>query len=302
MAGAGLTFWEAVYALREQGLISREWKASDIREHLTEAFKRNTINVRPFNSSVALDGNGIGDFVKNGAAPKAWRVGRGLFRLVADPDDDTATQAAETARAARRAEELRATHNRRGRRAVQYVTVPTPPATVPQEAQASSRYPSIPVALSDAERQAMDGLSTERKAAAIVRHHLREEHGGRASIEEEHDGADLVVEVDGRTERLEVQGTEASTIAWEQLKVSGQGAYDSLVMEEAVMYRVVNVNSATPRIYMLEHGRDFTLEPEPQWAVKQAPPKDAQYPLRGEPYRYDSPYDAVAADEWESGA
>ncbi|MDE2765149.1 MAG: hypothetical protein OXI25_01790 [Chloroflexota bacterium] len=301
MNGARPEFWQRIYALREQGLIPREWKTGDIREHLIEAFKPSTINVRPFNASVSMTGGGIGSFVKDGGAPQAWRVGRGLFRLVADPDDDAATQAAETDRGARRAEELRAAHNRPRRRAP-YVTAPAPPPAATQEAQASSRYPSVPVALTDAERRAMEGLSTDRKAAAIVRRHLREEHGGRANIEVERGGADLLVEMDGRTERIEVQGTEASTIAWEQLKVSGQESHDSLVMEEAVMYRVVNVNSANPRIYMLEYGRDFTLEPEPQWAVKQAPPKDAQYPLRGEPYRYDSPYDAVAADEWESGA
>ena len=302
MAGAGLTFWELVYGLRGQGLVPRDWRTGDLQQHMVWAFERNTIKNNPGNSSVAMDGDGIGDFVKNGAKPWAWRVGRGLFRLVADPEDDAATQAAETARAARRAQELRAAHNRTGRRASQYVTAPAAPAAAPQEAQAASRYPSVPVTLTDAERQAMDGLSTEQKAAAIVRYHIRGEHGDRANIEEERDGADLTVEVDGRTERIEVQGTEASTIAWEQLKVSSRESHDSLVMEEAVMYRVVNVNSANPRIYMLEHGRDFTLEPEPQWAVKQAPPKDAQYPLRGEPYRYDAPYDAVAADEWESGA
>lgn len=41
------------------------------------------------------------------------------------------------------------------------------------------------------------------------------------------------------------------------------------------------------------------LDHEPRWAVKPVPPEDYRYPLRGKPYRYDRPYDPVAADEWE---
>ena len=299
MTAAGFTFWEAVRALREQGLIRRDWKVGDLSARLVGAFKPSTITVNPFNSSISSEGGEMGDFVKKGAAPKAWRVGRGLFRLVADPDDDAETQAAETALAARRAEELRAAHNRPGQ-PTQENPVSALVAPAEQEAQASSRYPSVPVSLTDAERQAMDGLSTERKAVHIVRSHLANAYGGRAKVEEGPDGADLRVEVDGQAEQIEVQGTDASTIVWGQLQVSGRESHDMLLREEAVMYRVVDVNGASPRIYMLKHGQHFTLEPQPTWAVKQAPPEDAHYPLRGEPYRYDRPYDAVAMDEWET--
>ena len=68
------------------------------------------------------------------------------------------------------------------------------------------------------------------------------------------------------------------------------------------MYRVVDGDGANPRIYMLTHGQHFTLEPEPRWAVKRVPPKDERYPLRGEPYRYERPYEPVAEGEWEAQA
>ncbi len=300
MTGAGSTFWEAVYALREQGLIPRDWRVGDLRGRLAGAFKPSTITVNPFNSSISRDGDGMGDFVKKGAAPKAWRVGRGLFRLVADPEDDAEIQEVEAARAARRADELRLAHNRPGQAASESMAAYNLPSRAEQAVAGPSRYPSVSVALTDAERQAMDGLSTELKAVHIVRSYLADAHAGRAKVEEGPGGYDLKVEVDGQTEQIEVQGTDASTIAWGQLQVSGSRSHDMLLEEEAVMYRVVDVNGASPRIYMLKHGQHFTLEPQPTWAVKQAPPEDARYPLRGEPYRYDRPYDAVAMDEWET--
>lgn len=299
MVAAGSTFWEAVYALREQGLIPRDWRVGDLRGRLAGAFKAGTITVNPFNSSVSKDGDGMGDFVKKGSAPKAWRVGRGLFRLVADPEDDEETQEAEAAGAAQRADELRSVHNRPGQAVAESMAAYNLPSRAEQPTPESSRYPSVSVDLTDAERQAMDGLSTERKAVYIVRSYLADEHVGLAKVEEG-PGAYLKVEVDGQTEQIEVQGTDASTIAWGQLQVLGSKSHDMLLEEEAVMYRVVDVNGASPRIYMLKHGQHFTLEPQPTWAVKQVPPEDAHYPLRGEPYRYDRPYDAVAMDEWET--
>ena len=65
------------------------------------------------------------------------------------------------------------------------------------------------------------------------------------------------------------------------------------------MYRVVDVDGEEPRICILTYGQHFTLEPEPRWAVKRVPLEDDRYPLRGEPYRYDLPYEPVAQDDWE---
>ena len=62
---------------------------------------------------------------------------------------------------------------------------------------------------------------------------------------------------------------------------------------------MVDVDSADPRVYILVYGEDFTLEPEPRWAVKRIPPDNERYPLRGLPYRYERPHDPVALEDWE---
>ena len=147
----------------------------------------------------------------------------------------------------------------------------------------------------------MADLRTEQKALYIVEKYIRDEYGEQAEIEDDRDGADLRISVDGQTvQRIEVKGTREKSIAWSQLKVSSQKSHDALKNGEATMYRVVDVDSAHPRIYILTYGQDFTLEPEPRWAVKQTRLEDDRYPLRGRPYRYDLPYEPVAQDDWET--
>ena len=104
-------FWQQVYHLREMGIIGRIWKTAQLNEYLERPrgqYAASTIAVRPHNSSVSREGDGIGDFVSKGQSPKVWRVGRGLFQLVVDPDDDEDTQRAQMRLAMKRAEELRA--------------------------------------------------------------------------------------------------------------------------------------------------------------------------------------------------
>ena len=295
------SFWEHVEALRRQKLIARTWKIGHLIEHLEGSFKATTINVLPYNSSISRAGEGLGDSVKKGVAPRAWRVGRGQFQLIADPEDDAPTRAAERKHAMRRAEELRTRRSRSsGRRNETAGSLPAHSSPRPESAPSpSDLYPSMPVTLTDAEREALEGLTTEQKALRIVNKHLIETHGSRVTIEADGGGADLRVTVNGESERIEVKGTESPTIAWQQLKVSSQQSYDALESREASIYRVVDVGGANPRIYVLKHGEHFVLEPELRWAVKRIPPRDDRYPLRGEPYRYNRPYDSVAAREWE---
>ena len=160
-------------------------------------------------------------------------------------------------------------------------------------------YKSIPISLTSGAIQELADLTIERQAEYIVRGYLRDRLGSQAKIEKDRDGVDLRVSADGMTERIEVKGTKSSDLAPSQLKVSSQKSYDALKSGDALMYRVIGVGSANPRIFILRYGRDFTLKPEPRWAVKRVPPKGDRYPLRGEPYRYDLPYDPVAVDEWE---
>ena len=156
----------------------------------------------------------------------------------------------------------------------------------------------VEVHLSESERRSLEGLSTEQKACRVVRKYLRDKYGRGVVIEEAHDGADLRVSVGGEAEAIEVKGTATDDIAWAKLKVSSRQSYRALKSRTARMYRVVNVNSAKPRIFILEFGTHYKLIPEPRWAVRAASREEKSYPLRGAPYRYDRPRDAVAEHEW----
>ena len=161
-------------------------------------------------------------------------------------------------------------------------------------------YEVYTVSLPDPVHKALSDLSTARKAVEIVRLLLQTACNGEAKFETDLDGADLKVTYNGETSRIEVKGTAAPTIAWNLLKVSSQKSHDALKSSEVVMYRVVDVDSKTPQIYVLRHGRDFYMEQESRWSVKPIKPENREkYPLRGLPYQYDDPYEPVALDDWE---
>lgn len=313
------TFWECVYDARFEGLIPRAWRTRELIELLTPPvgrFSPNTVNVLPYNGSIARIGNGIGDLVKRGGEPKAWRVGRGRFQLVVDPDDDIDEQNRQRESAKSRVKRVNARVRRSARRSARVAAsrssrqvrlghqVETESDALPtssRRVRASGRSNPVSVALDATDLQEMEGLSTEQKALYIVEKHIRSEHGERVEIEEDRDGADLRILVDGHTvKRIEVKGTVSQGLAWSQLKVSSQKSHDALKNGEVEMYRVIDVDGERPSIYILVHGRDFTLEHEPRWAVKQTTWEHDRYPLRGKPYRYDLPYDPVAQDEWEA--
>ena len=299
------TFWEHVYRLREKGQIPLLWRSGDLREFLEGRYSLHSIRSDPSNYHISPEDNTVGHFVKDGAAPKVLRVSRGLYQLIADPNDDKATQEAETRRSTRLAEDIMAQKEQeecyRYDAPMQVADLPEP--AEPQgesETGSSGLYPSIPVALTQSEHRGLSGRVAEQKAIYIVNKHLKDKYGSQAEIEEDTDGADLRISVDGKTERIEVKGTESSTLAWPELEVSSRESHDALKKGDTSMYRVVDVSGTNPRIYILSHGEHFTLEPEPRWAVKRVPLGDDRYPLRGQPYRYDRPYDPVAEDEWEA--
>ena len=306
MNSSGMSFWDHVYNLRERGLIPRSWKVGHLRTYLQEpvgpSYSPNTVTVNPSNSSVSAEGNVIGDFVKRGAAPKAWRVGRGQYQLISDPEDDEQTQYAEVLRAADMANAVRSFRTHTARQ-------PASPTAQLAHYDAGSRpqsrdllagmYPSVEVELTPGDLQAMAALDADKRAVHIVRKHLLERFGPGAEIELDEEGAGLHVSAGGERLRIQVESTESPVMDWEHMKISDQRAHYALTRGEATMYRVVNISGANPRIYILNHGQHFTLEPEPTWAVKKIVPKDDKYPLRGEPYTFDLPFEPVAADDWE---
>ncbi len=298
------TFFQHVYNLREQEVLPRIWERSQLREYLqkpTGPFSHNTIKAIPSNYYITKTGSEMGYLVRMGDDPKVWLVGRGQYELIADPDDDAVTQEAATRRAARLAAELRARKGHHHEPPVAFADRPERPGLQAEsESGKPDLYPSIPVPLTPSEHQTLTGRLAEQKAMYIVNKHLKDKYGDQAEIEEDRDGADLRVSVDGQTERIEVEGTESPTLAWSQLEVSSQKSHDALRGGDTSMYRVVDVSGTNPRIYILTHGQHFTMEPETRWIVKRVPLGDERYPLRGEPYRYDHPYYPVAEDDWEA--
>ena len=156
----------------------------------------------------------------------------------------------------------------------------------------------IEVRLSKSDRRSIADCSPAKKAEHIVRMYLHQKHGREVNIEHDNNGADLRVSVGCETERIEVKGTKDTGISWGKLKVSSQQCYEALESRAARLYRVVDIDSATPRIYILEYDAHYRLVREPRWRAAAISTKGRTYPLRGARYRYDRPYDAVAEDEW----
>ena len=87
-----MSFWDEVYKLRGDSIIPREWKRAHLLHHLSGKYKPDSITTIPSNGSISRDGKEIGDYVKRGGTPMAWRVGDGVFQLVVDPHDDELTR------------------------------------------------------------------------------------------------------------------------------------------------------------------------------------------------------------------
>ena len=90
-----MTLWDDIYELRRQDKIPRLWKSSHLREHLPNPIA--ALRSVPANQSISKDGRVLGNYVKSGRPPKAWRIPpprSGLYELIEDPSDDEATQQA----------------------------------------------------------------------------------------------------------------------------------------------------------------------------------------------------------------
>jgi hypothetical protein len=72
---------------------------------------------------------------------------------------------------------------------------------------------------------------------------------------------------------IEIKGTASPGVAWQQLKVSSEHSHRLLVEIGIPVYRVSEVFSQSPSIYVLFHGTDFLLEPEARWTFRPAAAK-----------------------------
>jgi hypothetical protein len=120
-----------------------------------------------------------------------------------------------------------------------------------------------------------------RRAEAIVKIHFRRSDV-HCSFPPCPPGADLQVNLAGAEPlSIEIKGTAARQLSWQQLKVSSSMSY-KLICEGLPVYRVCGVFDQTPEIYVLRYGADFTLESEARWTFKPVR-STAPVSLRGDP-------------------
>jgi len=113
----------------------------------------------------------------------------------------------------------------------------------------------------------VSSMSCERAAVEICRIHLTR-CDPCVTFLAPMKGADLRVRSgDGNETDIEVKGTEATDLAWPQLKVSSQHSHDRL-RGGMLLYRVTGVRAQTVTIYVMRHGVDFDMVPEPRWSVR----------------------------------
>ncbi len=107
--------------------------------------------------------------------------------------------------------------------------------------------------------------AVDRRAIALARIYLARRHPGCEHITALA-GVDLTVRLCETTFSYEVKGSRGTGIAPPKLKVSSQRCHDSLVAGTP-MLRIAGVFDRTPIVYIMQHGRDFVLRPEPRWSL-----------------------------------
>ena len=327
-----MSFRDEVHRLRADGLVARVWRPADLRIHLAGRFAHGTFAANPNNSSISRIGDWAGSSVRHGVTPWAWRVDRGEYELIVDPQDSVETQVREMRSALERAEELRepgavegdvpdADVLRAVRRAIpngpgerldggaldlhrprRFREGAASPGDSVRPSSLRAKVPNaIPVSLTQGERKLIEGLSTHQKADWIVRRHLAQTGEVRGQIREYAGSAALRVSTEEGGHTVEVVGTERPEISWGEFKVSSPQVHDSLESGDSVIYYVVNVSGVEPSIHKLKHGRDFELEPQPTWVLKPLQQTDGRHPLRGLGFSFRDPFEPVAVDEWGAG-
>jgi hypothetical protein len=126
---------------------------------------------------------------------------------------------------------------------------------------------SINIDLTESEWQEVEKEDrTETKALAIVKIYFRRQDTDVTFVPPG-PGADLGVLLPEKSQLdIEVKGTEAQRITWSQIKVSSQQSYDRL-SQGMPLYRITSIGQKRVSVYILYHGRDFSMKPEPRWSV-----------------------------------
>jgi hypothetical protein len=120
--------------------------------------------------------------------------------------------------------------------------------------------------LTDEEFESVEGLTTEFAAVEICRVFFRKQNP-KVTFPRASNGADLhVLMPDAPGVDIEAKGTQASDIAWQQIRVSSQQSHDRL-KAGMPLYRVSNIGSRKVKIHVMKYGEDFEMTHEPRWRV-----------------------------------
>ncbi|MFZ1219480.1 MAG: hypothetical protein WAO00_09310 [Chthoniobacterales bacterium] len=130
-----------------------------------------------------------------------------------------------------------------------------------------------PLALSDTEFSQLQqsvpdngsGNAVNMRAVALAQLFLTRRHIGfqPAPIPL---GADVAVRHNDQVFSYEIKGTRDPGLAPQQLKVSSLHSYNLLVAGMPLL-RIASVFDRIPTVFILQHGIDFSLRPEPRWSV-----------------------------------
>lgn len=105
-----------------------------------------------------------------------------------------------------------------------------------------------------------------RRAESLIKlHYLKVD--SNAEFSNPRDGADLLVKTKGEEIKIEIKGTAQNNLNRNNIKVTGQRSYQALI-NGLPLYRVAGVFEKRPKVYVLLHGIDYTLEQEQRWVAR----------------------------------
>jgi DNA-binding sugar fermentation-stimulating protein len=105
----------------------------------------------------------------------------------------------------------------------------------------------------------MQSAKVGNRSVAIVKWHFRT-IDPNCKVDNTRTDLDLRVTIKEKLYEIEIKGTADEDIAWMKLKVSGKRSYEKL-KNGMPLYRVCNVYSKKPRIFILNYNDDFDMIP-----------------------------------------
>jgi len=107
--------------------------------------------------------------------------------------------------------------------------------------------------------------SIGKRAEEIVKYYFGSVHPS-CQFTKPKGGADLLVEWDAESIKIEIKGTDDNSVSFGKLKVSSLASHD-LLKDGLPLYRVISIFNKNPKILILKYGVDFVMKPEPRWSV-----------------------------------